>query len=102
MLDTRGGSDESALPLHPTLRYMGLGVAPKKSPGAFLRTFSNCISEPVRVAIVTVLACPWGRFGWACTRLWGKVAGHMHGVGVRVRGLFYALPGLELSHHQGF
>ena len=37
----------------------GLEVVPKNHRGwAFLRTFSNCISEPVRVAIVAVLACP--------------------------------------------
>ena len=66
----------------------GLGVAPQNHRGLFLRTFSSCISGPVRVAIVTVLACLQDRFGWAYTRLWVTVAGHMRGVGVKVRGLF--------------
>ena len=89
MLDTCGGSDESALPVHPTLRCMGVrGGTPKNHRGLFLRTFSSCISGPVRVAIVTVLACLQDRFGWAYTRLWVTVAGHMRGVGVKVRGLF--------------
>ena len=75
-------------------------MAPQNHRGLFLRTFSSCISGPVRVAIVTVLACLQDRFGWAYTRLWVTVAGHMRGVGVKVRGLFYALPGLESSRRQ--
>ena len=56
--------------------------------GAFFTHLFKLHSEPSRVANVPVLACHQDRSGWTYTRPCGKVAGHIHWVGVRIRGLF--------------
>ena len=106
MLDTCGGSDESALPVHPTLRCMGVrGGTPQITGGFFthlfklhLRTSScrhrDCAGLPsgsLRLGLYTTVG--HGRRPHA----WGWCQGRGEG-----GGFFYALPGLGSSRHQGF